>query len=273
MRGIFGGEGAGELDEPLGKSNSRSLALLFNLLLSPRLSHRIQRRFDFLACGDGTQQCRGGQGERVEQQAQTGIGPGGTPRQGDSVAGARTGAQHGAVRVAEGGDGHRHFGGVANIAAANHAFGGSAGVDSVHNAVGEAVNPAVRSATGQAQGDEEARRARTHGGNVGEVLGRGFAPHIVAATAGGFQNELTGLTRPCDTAGPQVHKVLVLNESVGGDHGTLTGRGRGEDGTVVTGTHLEGFAAPRLACRCGNLLVVGVDNRHESAQNAGLPQL
>ena len=157
--------------------------------------------------------------------------------------------------------------------AANHAFGGSAGVDSVHNAVGEAVNPAVRRATGQAQGDEEARRARTHGGNVGEVLGRGFAPHIVAATAGGFQNELTGLTHPCDTAGPEIHEVLVLNKSVGGDHGTLTGRGRGEDGTVVTGAHLEGFDAPRLACRCGNLLVVGVDNRHESAQNAGLPQL
>ena len=139
--------------------------------------------------------------------------------------------------------------------------------------MGEAVNPAVRRATGQTQRDEKARRARTHGGNVGEVLGRGFAPHIVAATAGGFQNELTGLTRPCDTAGPQVHKVLVLNESVGGDHGTLTGRGRGEDGTVVTGAHLEGFDVPHLACRCGNLLVVGVDNRHESAQNAGLPQL
>ena len=64
---------------------------------------------------------------------------------------------------------------------------------------------------------------------------------------------------PCDTAGPEVHEVLVLNESVGGDHGTLTGRGLGEDGTVVTGTHLQGFAAPRLACRCGNLLVVGID--------------
>ena len=139
--------------------------------------------------------------------------------------------------------------------------------------MGEAVNPAVRSATGQAQGDEEAHRARTHGGNVGKVLGRGFAPHIVAATAGGFQNELTVFTRPCDTAGPQVHEVLVFNESVGGDHGTLTGRGLGEDGTVVTGTHLEGFDAPRLACCSGNLLVVGVDNRHESAQNAGLPQL
>ena len=272
MRGIFGGEGADKLDEPLGKI-ARAFSLLLNMLLFPRLSHRIQRRFDFLACGDGTQQCRGGQGERVEQQAQTGIGPGGTPRQGDGVAGARAGAQHGAIRVAEGGDGHRHFGGVANIAAANHAFGGSAGVDSVHNAVGEAVNPTVRSATGQAQGDEEAHRACTHGGNVGEVLGRGFAPHIVAATAGGFQNELTGLTRPCDTAGPEVHEVLVLNESVGGDHGTLPGRGRGEDGTVVAGAHLEGFDAPRLACRCGNLLVVGVDNRHESAQNAGLPQL
>ena len=177
------------------------------------------------------------------------------------------------VRVAEGGDGHRHFGGVANIAAANHAFGGSAGVDSVHNAVGEAVDPAVRRATGQAQGDEEARRACTHGGNVGKVLGRCFAPHIVAATAGGFQNELAGLTRTCDTAGPQVHEVLVLNKSVGGDHGTLTGRGRGEDGTVVTGTHIEGLNVPRLTCRCGNLLIVGVDNRHESAQNAGLPQL
>ena len=139
--------------------------------------------------------------------------------------------------------------------------------------MGEAVNPAVRRATGQAQRDEEARRARTHGGNISEVLGRGFAPHIVAATAGGFQIELTGLTRLGNTAGPEVHKVLVLNESVGGDHGTLTGRGLGENGTVVTGTHLEGFDAPRLACRCGNLLVVGVDNRHESAQNAGLPQL
>ena len=139
--------------------------------------------------------------------------------------------------------------------------------------MGEAVNPAVRRATRQAQRDEEARRARTHGGNVGKVLGRGFAPHIVAATAGGFQNELTGLPRPCDAAGPQVHKVLVLNESVGGDHGTLTGRRHGKDGTIVTGAHLEGFDAPRLACRSGNLLVVGVDNRHESAQNAGLPQL
>ena len=139
--------------------------------------------------------------------------------------------------------------------------------------MGEAVNPAVRSATGQAQGDEEARRARTHSGNVGEVLGRGFAPHIVAATAGGFQIELTVFARPCDTAGPEVHKVLVLNESVGGDHGTLTGRGLGENGTVVAGAHLEGFDAPRLACCSGNLLVVGVDNRHESAQNAGLPQL
>jgi hypothetical protein len=136
--------------------------------------------------------------------------------------------------------------------------------------VGEAVNPAVRSATRQAQGDEEAHRACTHGGNVGKVLGRGFAPHIVTAAAGRFQNELTGLTHPCNTAGPQVHEVLVLNESVGGDHGTLTGRGRGEDGTVVTGTHIKGFKVPRLACRSGDLLVVGVDNRHESAQNAGL---
>ena len=92
VRGIFRGEGAGKLDEPLGESNSRSLALLFSLFLSPRLSYRPQRRLSILTCGDGTQQCRGGQGERVEQQAQTGIGPGGTPRQGDSVAGACTGA-------------------------------------------------------------------------------------------------------------------------------------------------------------------------------------
>ena len=177
------------------------------------------------------------------------------------------------MRVAEGGNSHRHFGGVANIAAANHAFGGPTGIDSIHNAVGEAVNPAVRSATGQTQGDEEACRACTHGGNVGKVLGRGFAPHIVTAAAGGFQNELATLTRPRDTAGPKVHEVLVLNESVGGGHCTLTGCGRGEDGTVVAGTHIEGFNVPSLACRSGDLLVVGVDNRHESAQNAGLPQL
>ena len=139
--------------------------------------------------------------------------------------------------------------------------------------MGEAVDPAVRRATGQTQGDKEARRACTHGGNVGKVLGRGFAPHIVAAAAGGFQNELTAFTHPCDTAGPEVHEVLVLNESVGGDHGTLAGRGRSEDGTVVTGTHIEGLNVPRLACRSGNLLIVGVDNRHEGAQNAGLPQL
>ena len=64
VRGIFGGEGAGELDEPLGKSASRKSArafsLLLNMLLFPRLSHRAQRRLSILTCGNGTQQCRGG---------------------------------------------------------------------------------------------------------------------------------------------------------------------------------------------------------------------
>ena len=96
VRGIFGAEGADKLDEPLGKSASRKSARAFSLLLSlplsPRLPHRPQRRLSILTCGDGMQQRRGGQGERVEQQAQTGIGPGGTPRQGDSVTGACTGA-------------------------------------------------------------------------------------------------------------------------------------------------------------------------------------
>ena len=59
LRGIFRGEGAGELDEPLGKS-ARSFSLLLSLPLSPRLSHRAQRRLNTLTCGDGTQQCRGG---------------------------------------------------------------------------------------------------------------------------------------------------------------------------------------------------------------------
>ena len=54
LRGIFGAEGTGELDEPLGKSNSRAFSLLLSLPLSPRLSRRIQRRFDILTCGDGT---------------------------------------------------------------------------------------------------------------------------------------------------------------------------------------------------------------------------
>ena len=59
VRGIFGGEGADELDKPLGKSASRkstsTFSLLLSLPLSPRLSHRAQRRLNTLACGNGTQ--------------------------------------------------------------------------------------------------------------------------------------------------------------------------------------------------------------------------
>ena len=50
VRGLFGGEGAGKLDETLGKSAST-----FRLPLSPRLSYRPQRRLSILTCGDGAQ--------------------------------------------------------------------------------------------------------------------------------------------------------------------------------------------------------------------------
>ena len=67
VRGVFGGEGAGKLDEPFGKSASRKSASTFRLLLSPGPAHRVQRRLSIMTCGNGTQYCRGGQGERVEQ--------------------------------------------------------------------------------------------------------------------------------------------------------------------------------------------------------------
>ena len=66
LRGLFGGEGAGKLDKPFGKSASRKSASTFRLLLSPRPTDRAQHRLSLLTCGNGTQQCRGGQGERVE---------------------------------------------------------------------------------------------------------------------------------------------------------------------------------------------------------------
>ena len=108
-----------------------------------------------------------------------------------------------------------------------------------------------KSATGQTQGDEEACRACTHGGNVGKVLGRGFAPHIVTA-AGGFQNELATLTRPRDAAGPKVAKSWS-NESVGGDHCTLTGAGAARTANRRRDPH-RGFNVPSLACRSGRSL-------------------
>ena len=55
VRGIFRGEGAGELDKPLGKNASRKSASTFSLPLSPRLSYRPQHRLSILTCGDGTQ--------------------------------------------------------------------------------------------------------------------------------------------------------------------------------------------------------------------------
>ena len=54
VRGIFGGEGAGKLDEPFGKRASRKSARAFSLLLFPRLSYHAQRRLSILTCGDGT---------------------------------------------------------------------------------------------------------------------------------------------------------------------------------------------------------------------------
>lgn len=59
VRGIFGGEGADKLDKPLGKSASRkstsTFSLLLSLPLSPRLSHRTQRRLSILTCDNDTQ--------------------------------------------------------------------------------------------------------------------------------------------------------------------------------------------------------------------------
>ena len=70
VRGVFGGEGAGKLDKTLGKNATRKSAstfsLLLSMLLSPRPAHRLQRRLSILTCGNGAQQRRGGQGERVE---------------------------------------------------------------------------------------------------------------------------------------------------------------------------------------------------------------
>ena len=59
VRGLFGGEGAGKLDETLGKNATRKSAstfsLLLSLLLSPRPTHRAQRRLSILTCSNGTQ--------------------------------------------------------------------------------------------------------------------------------------------------------------------------------------------------------------------------
>ena len=49
VRGVFGGEGAGKLNEPFGKSTS-----IFRLLPSPRPAHRVQRLLSILTCGNGT---------------------------------------------------------------------------------------------------------------------------------------------------------------------------------------------------------------------------
>ena len=49
VRRVFGGEGAGKLNEPFGKSTS-----IFRLLPSPRPTHRTQRRLSLLTCGNGT---------------------------------------------------------------------------------------------------------------------------------------------------------------------------------------------------------------------------
>ena len=58
VRGLFGAEGAGKLDEPFGKSASRKSAstfsLLLSMLLSPRPAHRTQRLLSILTCGNGT---------------------------------------------------------------------------------------------------------------------------------------------------------------------------------------------------------------------------
>ena len=56
LRGVFGGESAGKLDESFGKSSkcSRTFSLLLSVLLSPRLSHRTQCHLSILTCNNGT---------------------------------------------------------------------------------------------------------------------------------------------------------------------------------------------------------------------------
>ena len=241
--GSFGAiQGSDEVQKPLGQGN---------------FGERIVGQ---PAVRDALQQHHGGAGQRVEEQPQPGVGPAGTPGQRERVTRLRAGAQHGPVGATQGGDGYRNLAGGTHVAPGDCAVFCSAGAHAVHESPGEVLDPAVGGFTRQAQGCEEAHGPRAHGGDVGQVLRGRFAADLVPAATGSVE-----------APEPGVHKVLVLHEGIGGDHGPL-GRG-GQHGAVVSGSHLERFGAPRCAECIGHSFVMRLDNGHEGAQNAGLSQL